>query len=174
MEVEIDRLDQLDDALAGAPTVVMLDNFSTSDLAEAVRRSAGRVRLEASGGVTLETVRAIAATGVDGVSVGALTHSAPVLDLGFGRGGLSGAGRNRARPVGFDSFRTLQESRHGAFASRPARPADRQRLRRRGPTPTSPPTPARRPRAADPNQREQGEAGNRNQNFTPHLRTQDR
>ena len=83
IEVEIDRLDQLDDALAGAPTVVMLDNFSLPDLRQAVRRTAGRVRLEASGGVTLESVRAIADTGVDGVSVGALTHSAPVLDLGL-------------------------------------------------------------------------------------------
>lgn len=83
IEVEIDRLDQLDDALAAAPAVVMLDNFALPDLAEAVRRTAGRVRLEASGGVTLGTARAIAASGVDAVSVGALTHSAPVLDLGF-------------------------------------------------------------------------------------------
>jgi nicotinate-nucleotide pyrophosphorylase (carboxylating) len=83
IEVEIDGLHQLDDALAGSPSVVMLDNFSLPDLREAVRRVGGRVRLEASGGVTLETVRAIAETGVDGVSVGALTHSAPVLDLGL-------------------------------------------------------------------------------------------
>ena len=86
IEVEIDRVDQLDDALAGAPTVVMLDNFALADLREAVRRTAGRVRLEASGGVTLESVRAIAETGVDAVSVGALTHSAPVLDLGLDLG----------------------------------------------------------------------------------------
>ncbi|MBE7218690.1 MAG: carboxylating nicotinate-nucleotide diphosphorylase [Caulobacteraceae bacterium] len=83
IEVEIDRLDQLDDALAGAPAVVMLDNFALADLREAVRRVAGRVRLEASGGVTLESVRDIAETGVDAISVGALTHSAPVLDLGL-------------------------------------------------------------------------------------------
>ncbi len=61
----------------------MLDNFSLADLREAVRRTDGRVRLEASGGVTLETVRDIALTGVDVISVGALTHSAPALDLGL-------------------------------------------------------------------------------------------
>ena len=83
VEVEIDSLDQLDEALAHAPDVVMLDNFSLQDLAEAVRRTAGRVRLEASGGVSLNTVRAIAETGVDVISVGALTHSAPVLDIGL-------------------------------------------------------------------------------------------
>ncbi len=61
----------------------MLDNFSLDDLREAVRRAAGRVRLEASGGVNLQTVRAIAETGVDVISVGALTHSAAVLDIGL-------------------------------------------------------------------------------------------
>ncbi len=61
----------------------MLDNFSLGDLAEAVRRASGRVRLEASGGVSLQTVRAIAETGVDVISVGALTHSAAVLDIGL-------------------------------------------------------------------------------------------
>ncbi|MDB5420020.1 MAG: nadC [Phenylobacterium sp.] len=83
IEVEVDSLEQLDEALAGAPDVIMLDNFSLADLAEAVRRAAGRVTLEASGGVTLETVRAIAETGVDVISVGALTHSASVLDIGL-------------------------------------------------------------------------------------------
>jgi nicotinate-nucleotide pyrophosphorylase (carboxylating) len=83
VEVEVDSLEQLDEALAGAPDVIMLDNFSLADLAEAVRRTAGRVTLEASGGVTLETVRAIAETGVDVISVGALTHSASVLDIGL-------------------------------------------------------------------------------------------
>lgn len=83
VEVEVDSLAQLDEALAEAPDVVMLDNFSLADLAEAVRRAAGRVTLEASGGVTLETVSAIAATGVDVISVGALTHSAKVLDIGL-------------------------------------------------------------------------------------------
>lgn len=83
IEVEVDSLKQLDEALAYAPHVIMLDNFSLADLSEAVRRTAGRVRLEASGGVTLKTVRAIAETGVDVISVGALTHSAPALDLGL-------------------------------------------------------------------------------------------
>ena len=83
VEVEIDGLGQLEEALKYGPDVVMLDNFSLDDLAEAVRRGAGRAVLEASGGVTLETVRAIAETGVDVISVGALTHSASVLDIGL-------------------------------------------------------------------------------------------
>jgi nicotinate-nucleotide pyrophosphorylase (carboxylating) len=83
VEVEIDRLDQLEAALEHGPDVVMLDNFSLADMGEAVRRTAGRAALEASGGVTLETVRAIAETGVDVISVGALTHSASVLDIGL-------------------------------------------------------------------------------------------
>jgi len=83
VEVEIDSLGQLEEALKYGPDVVMLDNFSLEDLAEAVRRVAGRAVLEASGGVTLETVRAIAETGVDVISVGALTHSAGVLDIGL-------------------------------------------------------------------------------------------
>ena len=83
IEVEVDTLDQFDEALAFAPDVILLDNFTLPDLAEAVRRCQGRVRLEASGGVSLDTVAAIAATGVDAISVGALTHSAPVLDIGL-------------------------------------------------------------------------------------------
>jgi nicotinate-nucleotide pyrophosphorylase (carboxylating) len=83
VEAEVDGLKQLDEALAEGPDVVLLDNFSLSDLRAAVARAKGRVTLEASGGVTLETVRAIADTGVDVISVGALTHSAPVLDIGL-------------------------------------------------------------------------------------------
>jgi nicotinate-nucleotide pyrophosphorylase (carboxylating) len=83
VEVEIDGLDQLDAALEHGPDVVMLDNFSLEDLREAVRRAHGRAVLEASGGVNLETVRAIAETGVDVISVGALTHSVSVLDIGL-------------------------------------------------------------------------------------------
>jgi nicotinate-nucleotide pyrophosphorylase (carboxylating) len=83
VEVEIDRLDQLEDAMAHEPDAVMLDNFNPADMAEAVRRTNRRAVLEASGGVTLETVRAIAETGVDVISVGALTHSASVLDIGL-------------------------------------------------------------------------------------------
>lgn len=88
VEVEVDGLDQLDEALAlipegAGPDVIMLDNFALDALREAVRRTGGRVVLEASGGVDLSTVRAIADTGVDVISVGALTHSAPVLDIGL-------------------------------------------------------------------------------------------
>jgi len=83
VEVEVDTLDQLDQALPFRPDVIMLDNFSVADLNAAVKRVAGAVRLEASGGVDLQTVRAIAETGVDAISVGALTHSAPVLDIGL-------------------------------------------------------------------------------------------
>jgi nicotinate-nucleotide pyrophosphorylase (carboxylating) len=83
VEVEIDGLDQLEDALLHRPDVVMLDNFTTDQLREAVARTAGRAVLEASGGVNLDTVAAIAATGVDVISVGALTHSASVLDIGL-------------------------------------------------------------------------------------------
>lgn len=83
VEVEVDGLDQLDEALAERPDVIMLDNFSLADLREAVSRVAGAVTLEASGGVNLDTVRAIAETGVDVISVGALTHSAASLDIGL-------------------------------------------------------------------------------------------
>lgn len=83
IEIEVDTLDQLDEALPHRPDVIMLDNFALADLSEAVRRVAGAVTLEASGGVNLTTVRAIAETGVDAISVGALTHSAPVLDIGL-------------------------------------------------------------------------------------------
>jgi nicotinate-nucleotide pyrophosphorylase (carboxylating) len=83
IEIEVDRLDQLDEALAHRPDVILLDNFSLEDMREAVRRTQGGAVLEASGGVSLETVRAIAETGVDVISVGALTHSAPSLDLGL-------------------------------------------------------------------------------------------
>jgi nicotinate-nucleotide pyrophosphorylase (carboxylating) len=88
VEVEVDGLDQLDAVLeliaeGVAPDVVMLDNFSLDDLRTAVARVAGRLTLEASGGVDLTTVPGIAETGVDVISVGALTHSAPVLDIGL-------------------------------------------------------------------------------------------
>ena len=83
IEVEVDGLHQLDEALAERPDVVMLDNFSLDDLRTAVARTKRQVVLEASGGVNLDTVAAIAATGVDVISVGALTHSAPSLDIGL-------------------------------------------------------------------------------------------
>jgi nicotinate-nucleotide pyrophosphorylase (carboxylating) len=83
IEVEVDSLAQLHEALPFAPAVIMLDNFAVDDLRRAVDIVQGRVRLEASGGVNLDTVRAIAETGVDAISVGALTHSAPSLDIGL-------------------------------------------------------------------------------------------
>jgi len=86
VEVEVDGLDQLDEAIAEGPDVVMLDNFSLTDMAEAVARvkaSGTKLVLEASGGVNLDTVAAIAATGVDVISVGALTHSVIQLDIGL-------------------------------------------------------------------------------------------
>jgi nicotinate-nucleotide pyrophosphorylase (carboxylating) len=81
VEVEVDSLDELESALAGEPDWVLLDNMSPADLREAVRQAAGRAKLEASGGITLDTVRAAAESGVDAISVGALTHSAHALDI---------------------------------------------------------------------------------------------
>ena len=81
VEIEIDRLEQLEDALAAHPDWVLVDNMPVAAMQEAVERTKGRAKLEASGGVTLATVRAIAETGVDAISVGALTHSAPALDI---------------------------------------------------------------------------------------------
>ncbi|NYE19882.1 carboxylating nicotinate-nucleotide diphosphorylase [Microbacterium immunditiarum] len=82
-EVEVDRLDQIEAVLAAGVDTVMLDNFSLDDLRAGVELIAGRATVEASGGVSLETVRAIAETGVDVIAVGALTHSARALDLGL-------------------------------------------------------------------------------------------
>jgi nicotinate-nucleotide pyrophosphorylase (carboxylating) len=81
VEVEVETLEGLDEALAAGVGRVLLDNMDAATLRAAVERAAGRAELEASGGVTLETVREIAATGVDFISVGALTHSAPALDV---------------------------------------------------------------------------------------------
>ena len=81
VEVEVDTLEQLDEALRFPIDAVLLDNMDLSTLKKAVALVDGRVVTEASGGVTLETVRKIAETGVDLISVGAITHSAPVLDL---------------------------------------------------------------------------------------------
>jgi nicotinate-nucleotide pyrophosphorylase (carboxylating) len=81
VEVECDRLEQVRDALDAGADVIMLDNMSLVELREAVKLVDGSAVTEASGGVTLETVRRIAETGVDWISVGALTHSAPALDV---------------------------------------------------------------------------------------------
>ena len=81
LEVECRTLAEVDEALAAGAPWILLDNMTPPQLREAVARVGGRAKLEASGGVTLETLRDVAATGVDFVSVGALTHSAPALDL---------------------------------------------------------------------------------------------
>lgn len=86
LEIEVDTLDQLDEALAERPDIILVDNLGAEMLVEAVRRRdaiAPGVLLEASGGVNLSTVTAIAQAGVDRISVGALTHSAPALDIGL-------------------------------------------------------------------------------------------
>ncbi|WP_347345614.1 carboxylating nicotinate-nucleotide diphosphorylase [Microbacterium sp.] len=83
VEVEVDRLDQIEAVLDAGIGTIMLDNFSLDDLRTGVAQVAGRATVEASGGVDLTTVRAIAETGVDVISVGALTHSARALDLGL-------------------------------------------------------------------------------------------
>jgi len=81
IELEVDTLEQLDEALNLKVDTILLDNMSTQDLKRAVAMTKGRAVLEASGNVTLSTVRAIAETGVDYISSGALTHSAPSLDI---------------------------------------------------------------------------------------------
>ncbi|UOE45646.1 carboxylating nicotinate-nucleotide diphosphorylase [Agromyces larvae] len=83
LEVEVDRVDQIEPVLAGGAQTVMLDNFSLDDLRTGVALIGGRAVVEASGGVNLDTVADIAATGVDVISVGALTHSVRSLDLGL-------------------------------------------------------------------------------------------
>lgn len=83
IEIEVDTLDQLREVLKHKVDAVLLDNMSPAQLKEAVGIVGGRILTEASGGVTLESVRAIAESGVDLISSGALTHSAPVLDLGL-------------------------------------------------------------------------------------------
>ncbi len=84
IEVEVDRLDQIDAVLAsGAAQTIMLDNFSNDDLRAGVAQIGGRALVEASGGITLETIGQTARTGVDIISVGALTHSVRALDLGL-------------------------------------------------------------------------------------------
>ena len=86
IEVEIDRIEQLESALKAGPNIILLDNMSCQLLSQCVAirdRLAPSVQLEASGGVNLQTIAGIAATGVDRISVGALTHSAPVHDIGL-------------------------------------------------------------------------------------------
>lgn len=81
IEVEVQRLRDLEEAIEAGATVVMLDNLGVDEVEEAVRLARGRVKLEASGGISLDNVAAYAATGVDFISVGAITHSARALDI---------------------------------------------------------------------------------------------
>ena len=83
VEVECDTLAQVAEAIAAGADLILLDNFSVADMAAAVALTAGRAKLEASGRITLAAAHAIAETGVDYLAVGALTHSAPVLDIGL-------------------------------------------------------------------------------------------
>lgn len=83
LEVEVQSLAEFDEALAAGADMVLVDNMSLADVSEAVRRAAGRTKIEISGGVTLERIPELAATGADFVSAGALTHSAPAIDISF-------------------------------------------------------------------------------------------
>lgn len=81
IEIEVTDFDELDEALAASADIVMLDNFDDRQIREAVTRVAGRALVEVSGGITLDRVEVLAASGVDVISVGALTHSAPAADI---------------------------------------------------------------------------------------------
>jgi nicotinate-nucleotide pyrophosphorylase (carboxylating) len=81
VEVECATLDEVAEAVEAGVPRLLLDNMAPGELRRAVEIAAGRAELEASGGITLETIRAVAETGVDFISVGALTHSAPALDF---------------------------------------------------------------------------------------------
>jgi nicotinate-nucleotide pyrophosphorylase (carboxylating) len=83
IEIEVDTLEQAREVLDAGADLVLLDNMTPADLAAAVDYAAGRAKLEASGGLTLDNARVVADTGVDYLAVGALTHSAPVLDIGL-------------------------------------------------------------------------------------------
>lgn len=83
IEIEVDTLDQLYEALGAGAKFILLDNMTPAQLAEAVTINAGRATLEASGGINAHNIRAIAETGVDLISVGSITHSAPALDIGL-------------------------------------------------------------------------------------------
>lgn len=83
IEVEAQDMDQVDQAIAAGADIILLDNLTTEQVKDAVRRIEGRAKVEISGGITLERIAELAATGADYVSVGALTHSAPAADLSF-------------------------------------------------------------------------------------------
>lgn len=83
IEVEVETLGQVDQALQAGADILLLDNMDIDDIREAVRRSRGRAKTEISGGVTLDRIPELASTGADFVSIGALTHSAPAVDISF-------------------------------------------------------------------------------------------
>ncbi len=83
VEVETETIDQVDEAVRAGASTIMLDNMTTSEIARAVRVVAGRAAIEISGGVTLDRIAELARTGADFVSVGALTHSSPAVDISF-------------------------------------------------------------------------------------------
>ena len=83
IEVEVDTIEQLEEVLPLKPDIVLLDNMTTDEMVKAVALTKGQSALEASGGVTGSTIRAIAETGVDIISVGALTHSVMAVDIGM-------------------------------------------------------------------------------------------
>ena len=83
VEIEAETLDQVDEALAAGAETILVDNMPTAGICEAVKRAAGLAKIEISGGVTLDRIPELAATGADFVSAGALTHSAPAVDISF-------------------------------------------------------------------------------------------
>ena len=83
IEVEAQRLDEVDEAIEAGADIVLADNMSIDDIRETVRRTRGRARVEVSGGVTLDRMPELATTGAEFVSAGALTHSAPAVDISF-------------------------------------------------------------------------------------------
>jgi len=83
VEIEAETIDQADAALVAGADIVLADNMSVDQIREVVRHARGRAKVEISGGVTLERIPELASTGADFVSVGALTHSAPAIDISF-------------------------------------------------------------------------------------------
>ena len=83
IEIDIDGLDQRDEVIAEGADVVLFDNMSPEQMREGVKRIAGRMKTEASGGINIDNIKAVAESGIDLLSSGAITHSAPILDIGL-------------------------------------------------------------------------------------------
>ncbi len=132
IELEVDTLDQLDEALACGVETVLLDNMPPQTLRAAVRQTAGRARLEASGGITLETIAEVAATGVDAISIGALTHSVSALDIALEVRSMTTPDRHDRRPARAGARARGRAKRRDPRPQLPgARRAGRRRSRRR-------------------------------------------